>query len=424
LCSTPIAAGGVPPSGADFNGILNAITAAVRWSNAGGQYAYDSAFSTAIGGYPKGALIARSGYDGYWQNTVENNTSNPDAGGAGWISLNGQGGDYGIDTGSANIYTVAYAPAVVAITDGMTLKFKAKTGNTGASTFSPNGLGAKPIVGSAHAALQGGEIVANGDVWLQYNSSIGAGSWVLIDSTGGALQVAPATHSQHAVPLGQVPTEALGGAALVATQAMVTAGADDATLVTPKKFLQGLVNYITQATETAFGWAKVATQAQTNSGVDDTTIVTPKKFSAGIAALIGQATEVISGMAKVATQALVNAGADDATIVTPKKLRAGFSALFAANGYLALPTWLGGLIFQWGSFTGSGSGATQTFAFPLTFPNNCFTVGPGLVSSPSGSVEYVQVVSKTLAGVNAATYTDVSAATVGSLTFSWFAVGN
>ncbi|MBV4522202.1 hypothetical protein KVG88_19255 [Pseudomonas sp. SWRI74] len=113
---------------------------------------------------------------------------------------------YALDTGAANVYAVAYTPALITPVDGMTLKFKAKTANSGASTFSPNGTGAKPIVGAAHSPLQGGEIAANGDVWVQYNSSIGTGSWVLIDSTGGAVQVAPATASNHAVSLGQFVT--------------------------------------------------------------------------------------------------------------------------------------------------------------------------------------------------------------------------
>ena len=86
LTFTPVAAGGVPPAGADFNGILNQMTAAERWTMAGGGYPYDSDFSTAIGGYPKGARVLRSDGAGYWQSTIENNTNNPDTGGAGWYS--------------------------------------------------------------------------------------------------------------------------------------------------------------------------------------------------------------------------------------------------------------------------------------------------------------------------------------------------
>ena len=113
-------------------------------------------------------------------------------------------GSYAAGGGTANAHTAAFNPPVAALTDGMVLKYKASVANTGACTFNPNGLGAKPLVGFGHSALQGGEIVVNSAVWLQYNTSIGGGSWVLIDSSGGAFQVAPATQSQHAVQFSQV----------------------------------------------------------------------------------------------------------------------------------------------------------------------------------------------------------------------------
>nr|WP_281438888.1 MULTISPECIES: hypothetical protein [Pseudomonas] len=116
---------------------------------------------------------------------------------------------YALDTGASGTYVASYAPALKALVDGVVLCFKAQNGNTGASTFSPNGLTAAPIVGAAHSALQGGEIIPNGDVWVQWNSSIGTGSWVLIDSTGGALQVASATKSLHAINAGQFQVGAL-----------------------------------------------------------------------------------------------------------------------------------------------------------------------------------------------------------------------
>ncbi len=82
---TPLAAGGVPPYGQDFNGILNFLSAAVRWAQAGGSYVHDAAFATAAGGYPRGAVLLKSGLNGIWLCTTENNTSNPDTGGAGWV---------------------------------------------------------------------------------------------------------------------------------------------------------------------------------------------------------------------------------------------------------------------------------------------------------------------------------------------------
>ena len=85
-----------------------------------------------------------------------------------------------------------------------------------------------------------------------------------------------------------------------------------------------------------------------------------------------QATEVTPGIAALATQVKTNAVTDDLTIVTPKKLGNGFSMLKAANGYLILPSWLGGFILQWGVTTSGQTAVT----FPVPFPNLCATVLP------------------------------------------------
>lgn len=83
-----LSAGGAGPFGKDFNGILKQLSQGVQWSQAGGPYFYDATFSTAIGGYPKGALLSSVATQAqFWLSTVENNTSDPDAGGAGWLAL-------------------------------------------------------------------------------------------------------------------------------------------------------------------------------------------------------------------------------------------------------------------------------------------------------------------------------------------------
>ena len=111
---------------------------------------------------------------------------------------------FGNDTGVANAYAVAYTPAITALTPGMVLEFKAANANTGAVTFAPNGLAAKPIIGGAHNALQGGEIVAGGIVEVMLHPTLNA--WVLLGCTGGAQQVGAATQSLQAPNLGQVQT--------------------------------------------------------------------------------------------------------------------------------------------------------------------------------------------------------------------------
>lgn len=86
LTFTPKASGGVPPFGADFNGILNQTTAVARWIQAGGLSVYDATFSTAIGGYPSGAVLVRADGGGFWISTADDNTTDPDTGGAGWTA--------------------------------------------------------------------------------------------------------------------------------------------------------------------------------------------------------------------------------------------------------------------------------------------------------------------------------------------------
>ncbi len=175
-------------------------------------------------------------------------------------------------------------------------------------------------------------------------------------------------------------------------EAEAQAAQDNTKPMTALRVWQAIVARVTQATETAFGWAKVATQTQTNSGIDDTAFITPKKFSTALAALIVQATELISGIAKVATQTQTNSGLDDTTFVTPKKLRWGVAYSAAVNGYLCLPTWLGGFIFQWGVIPETTKASEADFALvslQIAFPTApLFAVGQVTVlSGTAGSCD-------------------------------------
>lgn len=84
--SVPVASGGIPPWGSDTNGIFYMITAAMRWLQAGGLYPYDGTFSAAVGGYPRGAMVPSATKAGRWYiSTADDNTNNPDTGGADWL---------------------------------------------------------------------------------------------------------------------------------------------------------------------------------------------------------------------------------------------------------------------------------------------------------------------------------------------------
>jgi hypothetical protein len=118
-----------------------------------------------------------------------------------------QGGatTYAVDTGAVNAYVLALTPAITAYTSSTKVRGLVSHTNTGASTLDAGG-GAKPLVGLAHAALQGGEMVAGGYFEAQY--SVALGKFILLWCTGAAEQVANATQSQHALTLAQ----AQGGA--------------------------------------------------------------------------------------------------------------------------------------------------------------------------------------------------------------------
>lgn len=113
------------------------------------------------------------------------------------------------DTGAANAYTAANATPLVAGTwgDGVVQQVKIAHANTGASTYAPDGLPTIPIYGLGLQPLQGGELALNGTAILMRTTIAGVNSGnpicVLLECFGGAQQVANATQSQQAIPLGQ-----------------------------------------------------------------------------------------------------------------------------------------------------------------------------------------------------------------------------
>lgn len=140
--------------------------------------------------------------------------------------------NYGVDVGAANACVVNLNPTPPALVDGMVLYYKVAATNTANATLNAFGTGALPIIGIAHAALQGNELVAGGRAMVIYNSTLA--SWILLDCTGGAQQVGNASASQQAATLGQVQSGAStyavdGGAAnayVVALTPAITALTD------------------------------------------------------------------------------------------------------------------------------------------------------------------------------------------------------
>lgn len=75
------------------------------------------------------------------------------------------------------------------------------------------------------------------------------------------------------------------------------------------------------------------------------------------------ATATTDNSSKLATSSWIRSAMTDIASA------AGFEFLFSPNGYIVLPSWLGGLIVQWGNVSAVASGASATITYPIAFLN-------------------------------------------------------
>jgi phage-related tail fiber protein len=177
----------------------------------------------------------------------------------------------------------------------------------------------------------------------------------------------------------------------------VGSGAQYASSGGPQSYIASTGGAETRPRNIAVMWCIKAWNAPINQGNIDIT---------ALANLAQQASESNQGTAKIATQAQTDAGTDDKAIVTPKKMRWGFSIGISENlgsSYVVFPTWLGGLIIQWGMTNAIASGANYLQAFPVAFPlfvPAVFTTYPNAaVDAPTGSTYIGQVRAQSKANV-------------------------
>lgn len=138
---------------------------------------------------------------------------------------------------------------------------------------------------------------------------------------------------------------------------------------------------------------------------------------------VGQATESNLGVLKVATQPIVNSGTDDATVVTPKKLKWGVSYILSTNGYLILPSWLGGLIFQWGRISVASEGST-TVNYSTVFPSSVLVSLATVNSSASTTNGNYSAYANAISNSQVVITNDVNVTTGASAQqISWLSIG-
>lgn len=167
---TPIVSGGIPPEGKDFNGIFYSLSSHTVWVNAGGQYQFDSALSTAIGGYPAGAVLQNNAGTASYVSAVANNTTDfnttPSSIGTLWLPYSGAstnrlditttGGTIALTSAQATNRIISVSGALTAnvtlvMPSGVIGEWYVINLTTGAFE-----VGLKPNVGAQVRILQGG----------------------------------------------------------------------------------------------------------------------------------------------------------------------------------------------------------------------------------------------------------------------------
>jgi phage-related tail fiber protein len=196
---------------------------------------------------------------------------------------------------------------------------------------------------------------------------------------------------------GPVGTGSVLGITNSAAGDRVGSGAQYASSGGPQSYIASTGGAETRPRNIAVMWCIKAWDASINQGNIDIT---------ALATLAQQASESNQGTAKIATQAQTDAGTDDKAVVTPKKMRWGFSIGISENlgsSYVVFPTWLGGLIIQWGMTNAIASGANYLQPFPVAFPlfvPAVFTTYPNAaVDAPTGSTYIGQVRAQSRANV-------------------------
>lgn len=86
--------------------------------------------------------------------------------------IEARAGNYALDTGVANAYSVVLSPPVTAYVPGMAVKFRATHANSQASTINA-GAGVVPLARDDGTALQGGDIPSNSIVSATYDAAGG-----------------------------------------------------------------------------------------------------------------------------------------------------------------------------------------------------------------------------------------------------------
>lgn len=388
LTRTPIAAGGVPPSGLDMNGIIYELSAVIRWANAGGGYPFDNTFATDtnVGGYPKGARIMRADGAGYWYNTTDNNVTDPESSGAaaaGWVP-DFTTGVAAVTMTSANVTLTPaqYGKPTIVITGALTgnlnlilpaivNEWTVINNTTGAFTIT-----CKTASGSGVVAPQSAASIVYGDA----------------TNIGGLLYAPLTSPAFTGTPTAPTPAQ-FDASTKIATTAFVAAmglqkagevsvsGATTLTVAHAGKTIScgGSGGYaLTLPAASAFPVGGTLTIVNSGTGA-----ITAQCAGSN---LIYMGSSAPTSISVAAGDTVILEAWSTIWIASAGAALLPYSALFrsslAASGYQKLPS---GLIIQWGVTASIGTDASVTVTFPIAFPNACLCAVAQSNLTPGGT---------------------------------------
>lgn len=347
----PLASGGTPPWGQDFNGLLYAITNSTRWAMSGGTFTFDNTFAVDpnIGGYPKGGILQSTNGRSFWVSLIDDNTTDPDSASTpvtNWSALLP-------NLGSLSV-----------------------TLSTGSVTPTPSQLAVRQIVAT-------GVLSANQTITLPLVSGM---TFVVANQTTGAFTVTAigATGTGVSIPQGQAMTIACDGTNWYATSSSNTG------------------SYL-PINGTAVAATKLATARQF-SVTGDATTTTPASFDGTANAVLN--ITISNGAVNLAKMANLTAnsllGNPTGSAATPQAITLTNGLIFSGSA-LSMGNITPASVNASGTVKGTSlaSGSAATSGYPLDVDTGVGRVlirnngggSPGIDAVNSGNTAYVNMLS-------------------------------
>lgn len=277
LTRTALGAGGIPPNGEDVNGILYMVTELLAFICSGQPFPYNAGQATAIGGYAIGATLLRTDGTGYWLNTVNANTTNPDAGGAGWVPAWQYGNKIvAVTTGSVGLTLDQVSKRVIIVTGALsgnvTLVFPAgidgdwivANDTSNAFTLSAQVSGGTNVVSIPQAGPNAPTIVYSNGTDL-YNANVSTAGLAPIASPGltGTPTAPTAAGNSNTT---QIATTAMVQAAIALAVTPLAPKASPVLTGNPTAPTQATADNSLRLATTAFVHAAIAAGSQIRAG--------------------------------------------------------------------------------------------------------------------------------------------------------------